>query len=96
MNYFEIQKNGKIFIRTDSGTIIREVGNGEPAEFADFNANEEMFVITYMSGLCEIRNRKNELVKTIASEGVRRAYFKNDSLLVYYMDGTDAIVNLSL
>lgn len=75
MNYFEIKPNGEAYIRTDSGTVLRKVGNGEAVNYADFNADESLFVITYNSGRSEIRNRKNELVEVIAEEGVEKAYF---------------------
>ena len=42
MNYFEIKSTGETYIRTDSGTIIRKVGNGEPVSHAEFN-NDESF-----------------------------------------------------
>lgn len=35
MNYFEIKTDGKAYIRTDSGTVIREVGDGAPVAHAD-------------------------------------------------------------
>lgn len=79
MNYFEIKPDGQAYIRTDSGTIIRKVGNGESVNHADFNINEELFVITYNSGRCELRDRKNKLVKTIAEENVSEAYCKQHS-----------------
>lgn len=75
MNYFEIKPNGEAYIRTDSGTVIRKVGNGEVVNHADFNKDETLFVITYNSGRCEIRDRKNRLVKVVAEEGVKEAYF---------------------
>ncbi|MBR5782292.1 MAG: hypothetical protein IKY27_09985 [Bacteroidales bacterium] len=76
MNYFEIKPDGQAYIRTDSGTIIRKVGNGESVNHADFNNNEEMFVITYNSGRCELRDRKNQLVRMIAEGNIAEAYFK--------------------
>lgn len=76
MNYFEIKPNGEAYIRTDSGTIIRKVGNGEPVNHAEFNRDESLFVITYNSGRCELRDRKNNLLKLIYEEGVKEAYFK--------------------
>ena len=76
MNYFEIKPDGQAYIRTDSGTIIRKVGNGESVNHADFNINEELFVITYNSGRCELRDRKNQLIKTIAEKNVSEAYCK--------------------
>ena len=76
MNYFEIKPDGQAYIRTDSGTVIRKVGNGESVNHADFNINETLFVIAYNSGRCEIRDRKNMLVKTLAEEGVREAYWR--------------------
>lgn len=76
MNYFEIKPDGQAYIRTDSGTVIRKVGNGEKVNHADFNRDETLFAITYISGMCEIRDRKNNLVKTIATEGVSEAYWK--------------------
>ncbi len=79
MNYFEIKPDGQAFIRTDSGTIIRKVGNGESVNHADFNMDETMFTITYNSGRCEIRDRKNQLVKTIAEDGVIEAYWKQQA-----------------
>ncbi len=75
MNYFEIKPNGEAYIRTDSGTVLRKVGNGEAVNFADFNDDESLFVITYNSGRCEIRNRKNELLEVVAEDGVEKAYF---------------------
>lgn len=74
MNYFEIRPDGLAYIRTDSGTVIRKVGNGESVNHADFNKDETLFTITYNSGRCELRDRKNQLVKTLAEEGVREAY----------------------
>jgi hypothetical protein len=79
MNYFEIKPDGQAYIRTDSGTIIRKVGNGESVNRADFNMDETLFAITYNSGRCEIRDRKNQLVKTIAEEGVAEAYWKQQT-----------------
>lgn len=79
MNYFEIKPDGQAYIRTDSGTIIRKVGNGESVNHADFNMDETLFAITYNSGRCEIRDRKNKLVKTIAEEGVEEAYWKHQT-----------------
>lgn len=76
MNYFEIKPDGQAYIRTDSGTVIRKVGNGESVNHADFNKDETLFTITYNSGRCELRDRKNQLVKTIAEEGVAEAYWK--------------------
>lgn len=75
MNYFEIKPSGDAYIRTDSGTVLRKVGNGEAVNFADFNDDESLFVITYDSGRCEIRNRKNELLEVVAESDVEKAYF---------------------
>ena len=79
MNYFEIKPDGQAFIRTDSGTVIRKVGNGESVNYADFNKDETLFTITYNSGRCEVRDRKNMLVKTIAEEDVVEAYWKRQT-----------------
>ena len=76
MNYFEIKPDGQAYIRTDSGTIIRKIGSGETVNQADFNKDESMFVITYNSGKCEIRDRKNNLVKDVATEGVKEAFWR--------------------
>ena len=76
MNYFEIKPDGQAFIRTDSGTVIRKVGNGEAVNHAEFNRDETLFVITYNNGRCDLRDRKNNLVKQIAEEGVKEAYFR--------------------
>lgn len=76
MNYFEIKPDGQAFIRTDSGTIIRKVGDGESVNHAEFNSDESLFVITYNSGRCELRDRKNNLVKSIAGVGVQEAFFR--------------------
>lgn len=75
MNYFEIKPNGEAYIRTDSGTVIRKVGDGEAVNHAEFNKDESVFVITYNSGKCEIRDRKNKFIKLIAEEGIKEAYF---------------------
>lgn len=75
MNYFEIKPNGEAYIRTDSGTVIRKVGNNESVNHAEFNKDESLFVITYNSGKCEIRDRKNKLIEVIAEDGVKEAYF---------------------
>ncbi len=79
MNYFEIKPDGQAYIRTDSGTVIRKIGNGESVNHADFNKDETLFTITYNSGRCELRDRKNQLVKTIAEEGVAEAYWKQQT-----------------
>ena len=79
MNYFEIKPDGQAYIRTDSGTVIRKVGNGESVNYADFNKDETLFTITYNSGRCEVRDRKNMLVKTIAEEDVVEAYWKRQT-----------------
>ena len=76
MNYFEIKPDGQAYIRTDSGTLIRKIGGGEAVNQADPNKDESLFVITYTSGKCEIRDRKNKIVKEIASEGVKEAYWR--------------------
>lgn len=76
MNYFEIKPDGQAFIRTDSGTIIRKVGDGESVNHAEFNSDESLFVITYNSGRCELRDRENNLVKSIAGVGVEKAFFR--------------------
>lgn len=82
MNYFEIKPDGQAYIRTDSGTVVRKVGNGEPVNHAEFDKNETLFVIAYDSGRCEIRDRKNNLVRLIAESGVKEAFFKKDGLLL--------------
>ena len=79
MNYFEIKPNGEAYIRTDSGTVIRKVGDGEAVNHADFNKDETQFVITYNSGKCEIRDRKNKLIEVIANEGVEKALWDRNS-----------------
>ena len=79
MNYFEIKPNGEAYIRTDSGTVIRKVGDGEAVNHADFNKDETLFVITYNSGKCEIRDRKNKLIEVIANEGVEKALWERNS-----------------
>lgn len=79
MNYFEIKPDGQAYIRTDSGTIIRKVGNGEKVNHADFNKDETLFAIAYNTGRCEIRDRKNILIRTIAEEGVAEAYWKQQT-----------------
>ena len=79
MNYFEIKPNGEAYIRTDSGTVIRKVGDGEAVNHADFNKDETLFVITYNSGKCEIRDRKNKLIEVIANEGVEKALWDRHS-----------------
>ncbi len=79
MNYFEIKPNGEAYIRTDSGTVIRKVGDGEAVNHADFNKDETLFVITYNSGKCEIRDRKNKLIEVIANEGVEKALCDRNS-----------------
>ncbi len=89
MNYFEIKTNGKAYIRTDSGTLIREVGNGEPVQHADFNHDESMFSITYESGKAEIRDCENILVGKISDEGVRKVFLKKDICMIYYVNGTE-------
>ena len=76
MNYFEIKPDGQAFIRTDSGTIIRKVGDGESVNHAEFNSDESLFVICYNSGKCEMRDRKNNLVKVVAEKDVKEAYFR--------------------
>ena len=76
MNYFEIKPDGQAYIRTDSGTIIRKVGSGETVNQADFNKDESLCVITYNSGRCEIRDRKNNVVREIATEGVEEAFWR--------------------
>mgnify|MGYP003437517051 FL=1 len=88
MNYFEINHTGEAYIRTDSGTIIRKVGNGESVNHAEFNNDESLFIITYDSGRCEIRDRKNKLVETITSEGIKEAFFRKDGILLVLKDGT--------
>lgn len=89
MNYFEIKTDGKAYIRTDSGTVIREVGDGAPVAHADFNHDESMFSITYESGRAEIRNCKNILVRKIADYGVRKLFLKKNYYMVYYIDGSE-------
>ena len=79
MNYFEIKPNGEAYIRPDSGTVIRKVGDGEAVNHADFNKDETLFVITYNSGKCEIRDRKNKLIEVIANEGVEKALWDRNS-----------------
>ena len=88
MNYFEIKPTGEAYIRTDSGTIIRKVGNGEAVNHAEFNNDESLFIITYDSGRCEIRDRKNILVESISEEGVKEAFFKKEGILLMMKDGT--------
>lgn len=88
MNYFEIKPAGEAYIRTDSGTIIRKVGNGEAVNHAEFNNDESLFIITYDSGRCEIRDRKNILVESISEEGVKEAFFKKEGILLMMKDGT--------
>lgn len=80
MNYFEIKPDGQAYIRTDSGTIIRKVGSGEAVNQADFNKDESLFVITYNSGKCEIRDRKNNVVREIAAEGVEEAFWRHEKV----------------
>ncbi len=103
MNYFEIKPDGQAYIRTDSGTVIRKIGNGDAVNQADFNKDESLFVITYNSGRCEVRDRKNNIVKDIATEGVQEAFWrKNDAgsrnskeyLLLIMKDGEEQILNL--
>ena len=103
MNYFEIKPDGQAYIRTDSGTVIRKIGNGDAVNQADFNKDESLFVITYNSGRCEVRERKNNIVKDIATEGVQEAFWrKNDAgsrnskeyLLLIMKDGEEQILNL--
>lgn len=94
MNFFEIKPDGQAYIRTDSGTIIRKVGNGEPVNHAEFNKRETLFVIVYDSGRCEVRDRKNKLVKMLAEEGVSVAYMKSDEILLVMNDGTKETVGL--
>lgn len=91
MNYFEIKPTGEAFIRTDSGTIIRKVGSGDPVYHAEFNDDESLFVITYDNGRCEIRDRKNMIIETIAEHDVKEAFFKKEGLLIVMSDGTTII-----
>ena len=77
MNYFEIKPDGQAYIRTDSGTIIRKIGSGETVNQADFNKDESMFVITYNSGKCEIRDRKNNLVKGSTLDRKEKSHYNN-------------------
>ncbi len=93
MNLFEIKPSGQIVIRTDSGTVIREVGNGQKAEFADFLPGERRFVITYESGACELRDVNNRLLKTIAAEGISRAFVQHDGILLVHKDGRRELVH---
>lgn len=82
MNYFEIKPDGRAYIRTDSGTVIRKVGNGEAVNHAEFNMDETLFVIAYNSGRCELRDRKNNFVRLVAESGVKEAFFKKEGLLL--------------
>lgn len=93
MNYFEIKPDGQAYIRTDSGTVIRKVGNGEPVNHAEFDKDETLFVIAYNSGRCELRNRKNNFVRLVAESGVKEAFFKKDGLLLV-KEGESIIVGL--
>lgn len=78
MNYFEIKPDGQAYIRTDSGTVVRKVGNGDAVNHAEFNHDESLFVITYNTGRCEVRDRKNNLLEIIAEEGVAEAYYRQE------------------
>ena len=93
MNYFEIKPDGQAYIRTDSGTVIRKVGNGEPVNHAEFDKDETLFVIAYNSGRCELRDRKNNFVRLVAESGVKEAFFKKDVLLLV-KEGESIIVGL--
>ncbi|MBQ8223400.1 MAG: hypothetical protein IJZ87_08705 [Bacteroidales bacterium] len=84
MNYFEIKPDGQAYIRTDSGTVLRKVGNGEAVNHADFDKDETLFVITYNSGKSEVRDRKNNLIKIIAEEGVKEAFWRK-----YYIENEE-------
>lgn len=94
MNYFEIKPDGQAYIRTDSGTVIRKVGNGETVNHAEFNENETLFAITYNSGRCEIRDRKNKLVKLVTETGVYEAFIKKGKIRLLMKDGTEQTVVL--
>lgn len=92
MNYFEIKPDGQAYIRTDSGTVLRKVGNGEAVNHAEFNENESLFAITYNSGRCEIRDRKNNFVMLVAESGVYEAFMKNGKIRLLMTDGTERII----
>lgn len=94
MNYFEVKPDGQAYIRTDSGTVIRKVGNGEAVNHAEFNKRETLFVIVYDSGRCEVRDRKNKLVRTLADDGITTAYMNLDKILLIKNDGTKETVEL--
>lgn len=94
MNYFEIKPDGQAYIRTDSGTVLRKVGDGNAVNHADFNKKETLFAITYSSGKSEIRDRKNKLVRTLAENGVEKAFMKENSVLLILNDGSQKSIDL--
>jgi len=65
MNIIKIN-NGKVKLRKDNGSLIRNIGNGD-AVSADINSDQSLVVITTVKGKVEIRKENGSLVRTIGN-----------------------------
>ena len=71
MNILKIV-GGKVEIRTTTGNHVRTIGNGDTI-FADFNAAQDLILITTLQGKVEIRSNTGNHVRTIGNGDATQA-----------------------
>jgi hypothetical protein len=82
MNILKIN-NGKVEIRrVDSGNIVRTIGDGS-AIFAEFNAAQDLVLVTNNKGKVEIRRADSgNIVRTIGDGNATQARWMGEDIAV--------------
>ena len=89
MNILQI-KSGKIEIRKDNGSLVRNIGNGD-ALTADFNSDQSLVAITTIHGKVEIRKENGSLVRTIGNGDATNARWHGTDIAITSSKGKTEI-----
>ena len=93
MNILKLN-NGKVEVRTSSGTLLRTVGNGD-AVFADFNASQTHILVTTNKGKVEVRKESGSLERTIGNGDATSARWMGDDVTITTNKGKTEIRKVS-
>jgi hypothetical protein len=79
MNILKINK-GKVEIRTQTGTLVRIIGNDVAT--ADFSDDQSLVLITTTKGKVEIRSETGTLVRNIGNNDAVGARWNGDEIAI--------------
>ena len=89
MNVIKVN-NGIVEVRSASGLMVREIGNGDAA-FVDFNTTQTQILITTKNGLVELRNGKGDLVRNIGNGNAITARWNDGNVAITTQSGKTEI-----